>query len=235
MTKNLDLLLSLRNTVIKTQHRQCCRGRGAGNWAWRWPTSVRAGTTETSRVRGSPFAHRCWPWAASMSPMMWPSASSQPRREQFEAARLRANPCIYRDQVAQPDGEEGDLKALRWTSPRSSRRGPGRSSRSWASRCPRGSHGHRLPAGLVLTGGGALLAGTAHLGREVLGIPVRVASPTGIGGLTDGLLTPSYATSMGLLLWAARVVTQHEPQRYESAPSGRLLGKAREWLRTLFP
>ncbi len=97
------------------------------------------------------------------------------------------------------------------------------------------SHGHRLPAGLVLTGGGSLLAGTAHLGREVLGIPVRVATPTGIGGLTDGLLTPAYSTSMGLLLWAARVVTQHEPQRYESAPSGGSFGKAREWLRTLFP
>jgi len=69
----------------------------------------------------------------------------------------------------------------------------------------------------------------------VLGIPVRVATPTGVGGLTDGLLSPAYSTSMGLLLWAARVVTAHEPQRYESAPPGGSLGKAREWLRTLFP
>ena len=53
--------------------------------------------------------------------------------------------------------------------------------------------------------------------------------------LTDGVLSPGYATSMGLLLWAARVVTAHEPHRYESAPTGGSLGKAREWLRTLFP
>ena len=64
---------------------------------------------------------------------------------------------------------------------------------------------HRLPAGLVLTGGGSLLAGPAELGRDVLRMPVRVASPQGVGGLTDHLLTPVYSTSIGLLLWAARV------------------------------
>lgn len=99
----------------------------------------------------------------------------------------------------------------------------------------RGGHGHRLPAGLVLTGGGSLLAGTAELGREVLGMPVRVALPTGIGGLTDGLLTPAYASSIGLLLWAARVVTAHEPERYESAPASGSLGRMRDWMRGLFP
>jgi cell division protein FtsA len=99
----------------------------------------------------------------------------------------------------------------------------------------RGGHGHRLPAGLVLTGGGSLLAGTADVGREVLGMPVRVASPTGVSGLTDNLLTPAHSTAIGLLLWAARVVTSHEPQRFESAPANGSLGRLREWLRTLFP
>ncbi len=99
----------------------------------------------------------------------------------------------------------------------------------------KGSHGMRLPAGLVLTGGGALLAGTADLGREVLGMPVRVATPSGVDGLTDGLLSPAYSTSIGLLCWAARVVTAHEPVRYESAPAGGSLGRLREWFRTLFP
>jgi cell division protein FtsA len=95
--------------------------------------------------------------------------------------------------------------------------------------------GQRLPAGLVLTGGGSLLAGTADLGRTVLGIPVRVATPAGVAGLTDGILTPVYSTSIGLLQWAARVVTTHEPVRYESAPAGGSLGKMRDWLRQLFP
>ena len=41
-----------------------------------------------------------------------------------------------------------------------------------------------LPAGLILTGGGAQLAGVAELGREVLQMPVRVAVPSGVGGLS---------------------------------------------------
>ncbi len=99
----------------------------------------------------------------------------------------------------------------------------------------RGGHAQRLPAGLVLTGGASLLAGSAELGREVLNLPVRVSSPVGVGGLTDYLLVPAYATSIGLLQWAARVVTSSEPERFESAPASGALGKARDWVRSLFP
>ena len=42
----------------------------------------------------------------------------------------------------------------------------------------RSGHG-MLPAGVILTGGGAQLAGTAELGREVLEMPVRIAAPPG--------------------------------------------------------
>ncbi|HWH37977.1 MAG TPA: cell division protein FtsA [Candidatus Limnocylindrales bacterium] len=92
-----------------------------------------------------------------------------------------------------------------------------------------------LPAGLVLTGGAAQLAGTAELGREVLQMPVRVAGPTGVGGLTDHLLTPAYSTSIGLLLWGARTVRGYEPLRFESAPSAGAMGRLRDWFRGLFP
>jgi cell division protein FtsA len=132
-------------------------------------------------------------------------------------------------------GEEGDRTALRLDVAEIIEARTREIFEKLGEQIAKGSHGNRLPAGLVLTGGGSLLAGTATLGREVLGMPVRVAMPAGIGGLTDGLLTPAYATSMGLLLWAARVVTAHEPHRYESAPTSGSWGKAREWLRTLFP
>jgi cell division protein FtsA len=98
-----------------------------------------------------------------------------------------------------------------------------------------GGAAQRLPAGLVLTGGGSLLNGAAELGREVLGMPVRVAAPAGIGGLTDHLLQPPYATSIGLMEWAAHVVTAGEPDRFESAPASGALGRIRDWFRGLFP
>jgi cell division protein FtsA len=94
---------------------------------------------------------------------------------------------------------------------------------------------HRLPAGLVLTGGGALLADTAELGRDVLEMPVRVAAPQGVGGLTDHLLTPSYSTAIGLLLWAARVVQEQDLERYEPPPSNPGWNRIQEVVRRFFP
>jgi cell division protein FtsA len=92
----------------------------------------------------------------------------------------------------------------------------------------------RLPAGLVLTGGAAQLAGVAALGRDVLSLPVRVAGPSGIGGLTDTLLDPAHATAVGLLEWGAAGLGA-EPSHYESAPAGGMIARARDALRGLFP
>ena len=94
---------------------------------------------------------------------------------------------------------------------------------------------HRLPAGLVLTGGASQLANAAELARDVLQIPVRVAEPEGVGGLTDHLLTPQYATAIGLLLWAARVVTTEDLQRYEPPPRTQSWDRLRETVRRFFP
>lgn len=92
-----------------------------------------------------------------------------------------------------------------------------------------------LPAGIILTGGAAQLAGAAELGREVLQMPVRVASPAGIGGLVDTLLNPSYSTAVGLLQWGAVSLGVGEPSRYESAPARGILGRLRDALRSVFP
>ena len=99
----------------------------------------------------------------------------------------------------------------------------------------RAGHKGMLPAGLVLTGGASQLAGSARLGREVLQMPVRVAGPSGVGGLTDHLLTPAYSTSLGLLMWGADAVHGYEPVRYDSAAGPGMLGRMREWARGLLP
>ncbi len=58
----------------------------------------------------------------------------------------------------------------------------------------------RVPAGVVLTGGTALMEGTAELAEKVLGLPVRIGSPKRVGGLTDVVSNPSYSTAVGLVL-----------------------------------
>ncbi|HSL35030.1 MAG TPA: cell division protein FtsA [Candidatus Limnocylindrales bacterium] len=92
-----------------------------------------------------------------------------------------------------------------------------------------------LPAGIVLTGGGAQLAGAAELAREVLQTPVRIAGPQGIGGLVETILTPGFSTAVGLLQWGAGSLADGEPMRYESAPASGGLGRIRDALRSIFP
>lgn len=59
-----------------------------------------------------------------------------------------------------------------------------------------------LPAGMVLTGGTAQLSGIRNLASRIMNLPVRVARPENLLGLTDQLLAPPYSTSVGLLYWA---------------------------------
>ncbi len=56
-----------------------------------------------------------------------------------------------------------------------------------------------LKAGIVLTGGSSLLPGMKTVAGDVLRLPVRVAQPENITGLSDTLKNPSYSTSVGLL------------------------------------
>lgn len=62
-----------------------------------------------------------------------------------------------------------------------------------------------LPAGVVVTGGTAALRNIRHCASRVVNLPVRVASPEGLSGLTDRLSSPAYATAVGLLKFAHRI------------------------------
>ena len=61
-----------------------------------------------------------------------------------------------------------------------------------------------LPAGVVLTGGTAQLAGLRQLATGSLGLPVRVSEPRDLRGLVDQVQGPAFATVVGLLNWAVR-------------------------------
>lgn len=64
--------------------------------------------------------------------------------------------------------------------------------------------GGKTPAGLVVTGGGALTYSLGETARKVLNMQSRIAIPTGLTGLVDEIKTPEYATVAGLLLLSAR-------------------------------
>jgi len=63
----------------------------------------------------------------------------------------------------------------------------------------------RLPAGIVLTGGGAQLPGVVELARDVFASPARLGIPgRWISGLVDSVQAPRYAVPVGLALFGAR-------------------------------
>ena len=88
-----------------------------------------------------------------------------------------------------------------------------------------------LPAGVVLCGGAAKLAGFKELGREILGLPVRVGAPHDLEGLVDILHSPAYATSVGLLLWGMR---EGQTRLYKEHKNG-FRGELFRWLKAFLP
>jgi len=75
-----------------------------------------------------------------------------------------------------------------------------------------------LPAGVVLTGGSALLPGIRKVAAEILGLPVRVAQPENLVGLVDQLYSPAYSTSVGLLKWALLMEDAIQPRKAKAPP-----------------
>ena len=61
-----------------------------------------------------------------------------------------------------------------------------------------------LPGGAILTGGGSLLDGMTDLAEDVLGMRARTASPRRVRGKVKPVQKPQYATSVGLLYFAAK-------------------------------
>lgn len=59
------------------------------------------------------------------------------------------------------------------------------------------------PAGIVLCGGGAMSIGAIDVCKKTLSLPVRVGYPGRVTGLIDDVMTPAFATSVGLILYAA--------------------------------
>ena len=91
----------------------------------------------------------------------------------------------------------------------------------------------RLPAGVILTGGGAHLAGVVELAREVFAMPARAGEPNrGITGLVDSVQAPRYAVPVGLALYAARQRVHGTAERDTAVD--RLFAPVRRWLQDFF-
>lgn len=80
----------------------------------------------------------------------------------------------------------------------------------------RSGFGGLTPSGIVLTGGGAETVGALECAKRNLAMPVRVGIPTKIRGLIDEIMTPAYATSVGLLLYGSQIKRSDESHSFFS-------------------
>ena len=93
-------------------------------------------------------------------------------------------------------------------------------------------HGGRLPAGVIVTGGGARMPGVVELAREVFAVPARAGLPgRGITGLVDSVQAPRYAVPVGLALYGAR---QRVGGSAGEKSVDRFLAPVKRWLQDFF-
>lgn len=91
-----------------------------------------------------------------------------------------------------------------------------------------------LAAGVVLTGGTALLKGITELAEQIFNMPVRRGSPTGIGGLNDVVNSPMYATGVGLVLYGSRHISKNAFIQGSGSLFVNMFKKIKKWFLEFF-
>ncbi len=99
----------------------------------------------------------------------------------------------------------------------------------------RGDCLNKVPAGLVVSGGGSQLKGCVEVAQQVLRMPVRVGKPHGINSLPEALTHPMYATAVGLVLYGARHErdTQRDTRRRSHSNLPPFLQRLKQWWHSL--
>lgn len=97
----------------------------------------------------------------------------------------------------------------------------------------------QLPAGAVITGGGAKLEGLLDLAKKELRLPCQIGLPSHISTVIDRVDEPGFCTAVGLVLWGAEYAKpSHSPFPKLSLPSflpKNLGDKVRGWFKSIMP
>jgi len=88
-------------------------------------------------------------------------------------------------------------------------------------------------AGLVLTGGTAMLEHIEELAEQIFDLPVRIGYPANLEGLDEMVDSPQWATAVGLLIYG----TRHDPAGGFRVRSGRMFtrlgSRMKEWFKSV--
>lgn len=94
----------------------------------------------------------------------------------------------------------------------------------------------KLPAGVVVTGGGALTTGIQRVAKRVLKTPVRVGYPKGVTGLIDEIEGPAFAATVGEIIYGSKLIKSGSLLSFDSGKGKingiltKVLNKAKSFL-----
>ena len=91
-----------------------------------------------------------------------------------------------------------------------------------------------IASGIVITGGSAMMKGMVELGEEIFHMPVRLGLPRYVGGLSEVVSNPRYATGVGLLLIGKKQVAQHIQSNIDANSFSRIFERMKSWFQGNF-
>jgi len=94
----------------------------------------------------------------------------------------------------------------------------------------------KLPAGIILSGGGVKLPGIVDLAKQDLKLPAQIGFPENIKGVIERLDDPTYATVVGLIFWGkSHTDKQKTGMRMQISSVSDTVGKIRGWFKNFLP
>ena len=91
-----------------------------------------------------------------------------------------------------------------------------------------------LTSGVVLTGGASLLTGMVDLAEDVFNLPARIGVPQEMGGVSERIRNPRFATAIGLLQAARGDDGRAGMPVHAAEPKASVLKKLQEWFKNNF-
>ncbi|MDX9893406.1 MAG: cell division protein FtsA [Patescibacteria group bacterium] len=98
----------------------------------------------------------------------------------------------------------------------------------------------KLPAGVVLTGGGSKLDGLVEAAKKHLRLPAVLGQPSNVTSAIDKINDLTFSTAIGLVLWGSQVSTQRGRGNFGKIlnylPSFKNIGtQTKKWFKKIIP
>lgn len=97
----------------------------------------------------------------------------------------------------------------------------------------------KLPAGIVLTGGGSKMPGMVEFAKKNLRLPTVLGKPQNVSTVIDRVDDPSFATAVGLVLWGGKFSAKNSAAELggmvKNIMSNEGVAKLRKWFKSFLP